>query len=296
MPVGKIIKGVGGLYSVIDGEWLYLCSAKGIFRKDGITPLPGDEVRYEPDSLQQGYGSIHEIFERRSALVRPPVSNVDQLLIVVTLNAPPPDLLLVEKLILSALTNNITPILCINKSDLPMDDVLLEEMRGFEQAGFETVYTSVNETSAKERLVKILTGKTTILAGQSGVGKSTLFNALLARDHMEVGNMSRRIARGKHTTRHVELVRLVCGGYLVDSPGFSAFEFKVENYRELDLCYPEFAPYLGDCRFKECSHIHEPECAVLEARRAGKLHDGRYRRYIELYRTYQTAHKKRYRH
>ncbi|MDR3121717.1 MAG: ribosome small subunit-dependent GTPase A [Clostridiales bacterium] len=345
---GRIIRGVGGLYGVsADAKNTpesseseeYLCSARGIFRREGKTPLAGDDVLFEPDPIRPGYGNIVRIGARRSALRRPAAANVDQLLIVLTLSAPAPDFMLADKLILHALMNHITPAICFNKSDLAPAAAFLEEAEGYARAGFLTLRTAAApsgadgadsddpdpddtgpgntgvggvapdlglgpETNSDDAasgsdfglgpLADALRDKVTILAGQSGVGKSTLFNRILEYEHMPVGGMSRKILRGKHTTRHVELVRIKGGGWLIDSPGFSAFEAEVGNYRELDRFYPEFAPYRELCRFKECSHIHEPGCAVLAALGEGALHAGRHRRYAALYAEGKAADGRKY--
>ena len=297
---GRIVRGVGGLYSVYEaprgagGDRYVLCAAKGVFRKNEVTPLVGDEVEFETETVRKEYGNIVKILKRRSELQRPPVANVDRLLIVMTLSVPAPDFLLADKLIIQALKNGITPVLCFNKSDLPSIDEYAADEDGYRRAGFTTLRASVSDAASLKALAAELSGKVTILAGQSGVGKSTLFNGILEDRKMEVGEMSGRIGRGRHTTRHVELTALKEGGWLVDSPGFSLFETEIGNYRELDLFYPEYAPYRGSCRFKECSHTHEPDCAVLGALLSGKLHPGRHARYTALYKAYRLADARRY--
>ncbi|MCL2059362.1 MAG: ribosome small subunit-dependent GTPase A [Oscillospiraceae bacterium] len=280
-----------GVVPGVDAD-CFLCPARGIFRKISVTPLVGDEVDFSIDPIRPGYGSVEKIHERRSALLRPPVANVDQLLIVLTLSAPAPDFLLADKLIIQALSNGIVPALCFNKSDLPPEGAFVREEEGYARAGFMTFRASHTDGAGMDALERTLRGKVTILAGQSGVGKSTLFNNILDDRIMPIGDMSRRIARGRHTTRHVELTRLKFGGWIVDSPGFSLFETEVANYRELDRFYPEFAKYAGQCKFRECSHIHEPGCAVLGAGSA--IHPGRHARYAELYRAYQAADIRKY--
>ena len=272
----------------------FLCPARGIFRKIDITPLVGDEVEFSIDPIRPGYGSVEKILERRSELQRPPVANVDQLLIVLTLSIPAPDFILADKLIIQALRNKIKPALCFNKSDLAASDEYIREEEGYIRAGFITLRASHSDMEGMKWLEQVLRGKVTILAGQSGVGKSTLFNNILEDRKMLIGDMSQKIGRGRHTTRHVELTRLKGGGWLVDSPGFSLFEATVDNYRELDRLYPEFEPYINLCRFRECSHIHEPGCAVLEALGKGEIHPGRHGRYVELYKAYQTADNRKY--
>jgi ribosome biogenesis GTPase len=246
------------------------------------------------DPIRPEYGSIAEISDRRSELKRPPVANVDQLIIVLTLSVPSPDFYLADKLIIQALSNNIVPALCFNKSDLPSNDEYSREEEGYIKAGLQTFKVSRSDAESIKTLERALTGKVSIFAGQSGVGKSTLFNTIIKDMKMEIGDMSRRIGRGKQTTRHVELTRLITGGWLVDSPGFSLFEASIRNFRELDRLYPEFSPYIGQCKFKECSHIHEPGCAVLDALGGGAIHAGRHGRYAELYRAYLIADNRKY--
>ena len=309
---GIIIRGVGGLYSVVpdagaadgvadgaqDGavgaQKEILCSARGIFRKNGITPLVGDYVAYADDPARPGYGSVVEISERRSTLRRPPVANVDQLLIVLTFSLPSPDFLLADKLIIHAASNGIKSVICFNKMDLPAKDEYAAEEEGYARAGFLTIRTSNYDKDSVKALEPALRERITILAGQSGVGKSMLFNNILDTRKMEIGDISERIRRGRHTTRHVELSRLKSGGWLVDSPGFSMFDAEIENYRTLDQLYPEFALYREHCKFKECSHIHEPGCAVLEALREGALHAGRHARYALLYKAFREADSRKY--
>ena len=299
---GRIIRGVGGLYSVerrtadtsAESGGAVLCPARGIFRKDGVTPLVGDEVEFSPDPIRHGYGSVDKILKRRSELKRPPVANVDQLLIVLTLSVPAPDFLLADKLIIQALANGINPVLCFNKSDLSPEDGYVREEEGYVRAGFVTLRVSGADPGGLGALEQLLRGRVTILAGQSGVGKSTLFNGILADRKMEIGDMSGKIGRGRHTTRHVELTRLKTGGWIVDSPGFSLFDAEVENYRGLEKFYPEFAAYVGLCKFRECSHIHEPDCAVLAALEKGEIHGGRHGRYAELYKAYRLADSRKY--
>jgi ribosome biogenesis GTPase len=319
LPAGKIIKGVGGLYSVEarQGGGVYLCSARGIFRRDGIKPLAGDDVDFEIDALRAGYGSVRAIGKRRSELARPPVSNVDQMLVVLALSEPAPDFMLADKLILSALSVGIRPLVCANKSDLPAVAGCAGELEGYERAGFLTLRLSHRDGApGYAPLLRALGGRVTILAGQSGVGKSTLLNGIAGLslagaagacgERMAVGAISERIGRGRHTTRHVELVKLAGGGggYAVDSPGFSALEIGAGagagtgagawDCRELDSLYPEFAPYLGQCRFAGCSHIHEPGCAVLDALGAGRLHAGRHGRYAAFYEALRQAGDRKY--
>ena len=308
---GIILKGVGGAYDVFCGDRAYVCTARGIFRKNGITPLPGDNVEFQIDETQESAGNIVEIKDRETFLHRPLVANVQQLLVVFTLNIPPPDFFLIDKMLLNAYMNKLNVIICVNKCDLSFDESLLDEITGFEQAGYKIIHTSIRDREGYDELFAAMVDKTTVFAGQSGVGKSTILNALIDREYMKTGKMSQRIKRGKHTTRHVELVALVnkgyndCGrmdkgndqrsvGYIVDSPGFSNFDVGMADYRTLDRGYPEFLPYINKCKFKECSHIHEPFCEVRNALDGGLLHEGRYNRYVQLYGQFKETYENRF--
>ena len=272
---GIIVKGIGGFYYVktADGN-LVECKARGIFRKNGIKPTVGDEVEIEN-------ASIDKIFERRSYLIRPSVANIDNLIIVIAAANPEPDLLLTDKLTVAALASGITPIICVNKTDLACaDDVI----KVYKTAGFEVISVSATENIGRNELLRITKGKISAFAGLSGVGKSSILNLMTDFD-AETGEIS-RINRGKHTTRHVELFELDNDTFILDTPGFSSLALSDicdVKANELASYYPEFENTDEECRFKGCSHINEPDCAVKKLVEDGEVTNSRYESYKILY-------------
>ncbi len=283
MVSGLIIKGIGGFYYVNAGNVLYECKARGLFRKEGITPLPGDRVRIIVIDEKKKTGSIDEILPRDTQLVRPAVANVNQMAAVVAAKSPEPDLLLLDKLLVTAEVKGIDAIVCINKIDLDPEEKYLKISRAYETAGYRTVLLSSKENIGFDGLKPLLEGRITVFAGQSGVGKSTILNKIMNAWVLQTGDISEKIERGRHTTRHAELLELDTGGYVVDTPGFSSFELEDIEHDKLDMFYPEFVPHLGKCRFSGCSHITEPGCEVKKALEEGALDRGRYERYILFY-------------
>lgn len=271
---GIITKGIGGFYYVKaeDGA-VHECKARGIFRKNGIKPTIGDRVEISG-------GSIDEIYERSSYLVRPSVANIDNLVIVIAAASPAPDLLLTDKLTVVADAAGITPVICINKTDLAEP----ERIAGiYESAGFRVIVMSAKEQSGAQELQAVLKGRVSAFAGLSGVGKSSILN-LLCGNLAETGEVS-RINRGKHTTRHVELFETEDGTYILDTPGFSSLKItEICDIKAAELAghFPEFAN-AGGCRFKGCSHINEPDCAVKQLVESGAAALSRYESYKELY-------------
>ncbi|MCX8129013.1 MAG: ribosome small subunit-dependent GTPase A [Clostridia bacterium] len=282
MPTGTIIKGIGGFYYVKTDEGIYECKARGIFRKENLTPLPGDKVSIVIDKTGSK-GSIDEILPRETELVRPAVSNVNQMIVVVAAKSPAPDLVLLDKLLITAELKGISTVICLNKIDLDESKEYLEFMESYKKAGYEVIKSSSKANEGYEELLKILKGKITVFAGQSGVGKSTILNRLMKSSIMQTGDVSQKIERGKHTTRHAELVELSSGGYIVDTPGFSSFELTEIEHIDLELYYPEFSQFINRCRFTGCSHISEPDCLVKQAVDDNIIDRGRYERYITLY-------------
>ncbi len=274
---GIIIKGIGGFYYVktSDGE-IHECRARGVFRKEGITPAIGD--RTEIQIFKNGKGNITEIEPRSSYMKRPPVANIDTLLIVAAAASPDPSLFLLDKMIINAEICAITPALCINKSELA-DTKRLREI--YESAGYRVFEVSVYENSGIEELKKYIGGRCTAFAGLSGVGKSSLLN-LITGGSMETGAVSEKISRGRHTTRHVELIPLEGGGYVLDTPGFSSLEITGVKAEDLGKYFPEIRAN-AVCRFRGCSHLSEPDCGVRDALERGEIAKERFESYKALY-------------
>ncbi len=272
---GIITKGVGGIYTVnCEGE-MFECSVRGKFRqKDYLSPLVGDRVKIErvDDSLY----AICEICHRKNMLIRPNVANIDNLLITFAVKSPRPDLLLVDKLTATAVSENIGVIICITKTDLK-DSSAYEEI--YEKAGFPVIATGFSDRSGIERLKELTKDKITAFAGASGVGKSSLLNAFGEEFILKTGKVSEKIERGKHTTRHAELLSLSYGGFVLDTPGFSSFEVMDYNVAS---CFPEFLSHAEGCRFSDCTHENEPDCMVKEAVLNGKIHQSRYENYLKM--------------
>ncbi len=298
MPQGIILKGVGSFYEVLrqeDPYTLYTCKVRGINRKKGITPLPGDRVTFDILNESDHEGHIDQVLERRNSFVRPTVANIDQLAIVMAVNSPSPDLMLVDKLLITCLAKEIQPLIVINKADLDQENRMEGLMSAYKETGFTIIGLSKFQPEGYELLHRKLVGHTTAFAGQSGVGKSTILNAILDHWLMETGDVSDRIQRGKHTTRHVQLFRLDRGGFILDTPGFSSFSISDVTHDTLKEYYPEFNSASGSCRFNSCSHTGEPDCAVNALLSEGRLDEGRYNRYIELYKELKEAYDNRYR-
>ena len=290
---GKIIRGIAGFYYVhVVESGVYECKAKGIFRKDGIKPLVGDDVEIEILDEKDMEGNIMQILPRRNDLIRPAVANIDQALVVFAAAKPKPHFQLLDRFLVMMESKEIPAILCFNKSDIVDDAEIASLKEIYENCGYPLLFTSAKEETNIDELKELLRGKTTAIAGPSGVGKSSLINQLQSGVKMETGSISRKIERGKHTTRHSELIVLEAGSYIMDTPGFSSLYVGDMEKEELKYCFPEFSAYEGKCRFNGCSHTHEPGCAVREAVEEGKIHRMRYEDYTFLYRELQE--KKRY--
>lgn len=290
---GKIIKGIAGFYYVYVVEsGLYECKAKGIFRKEKIKPLVGDEVEIEVLDEAEKTGNIERILPRRNELVRPAVANIDQALVIFAMTDPKPHFNLLDRFLVMMERKEIPVVLCFNKKDIaePEEARELKEIYGI--CGYPLLLASVLKEENIEEIRNELRGKTTVVAGPSGVGKSSLINLLQPEARMETGSISRKIARGKHTTRHSELIYIEEGSYIMDTPGFSALYVNDFEKEELRFYFREFALFEGDCRFNGCSHVHEPGCAVKKAVEEGKIHRNRYENYLEMYR--ELKDKKRY--
>lgn len=277
MTKGRIIKGIGGFYYVKAADnTVYECKARGIFRKESIKPAIGDFVDI---LVENGKGSIEKIYPRTSYLIRPTVANIDVLVIVVAAAEPEPNILLIDKLLVNSESVGIKPVILINKTDVKSGEALKEI---YEKAGYPVVLTCAKEKDVKEEILPYIKDKTSAFAGLSGVGKSTILN-LITDTMQETGEISDKIKRGKHTTRHVELLELPEGGYVLDTPGFSSFELNSIKADELYKHFPEMRELDDMCRFKGCSHINEPDCIVKEKVESGEIAKSRYESYVELF-------------
>lgn len=274
---GRIYKGIGGFYYVAtDIDEIVECKARGKFRKERITPMIGDEVEIE---VKNSKGSITDIYERKNSLIRPAVSNIDLIVVVVAAKDPDPATFVTDKMLVNAEINEVEAIVCINKTDLADYDEL---KRIYESAGYKTVCVSATENNGLDELFNLIKGKTAAFAGVSGVGKSTILSHITGVE-LQTGEVSDKISRGKHTTRHVELFKVSGGGYVLDTPGFSSVEAEDITAEELEACFPEIRSVSGECRFRGCAHLEEPDCAVKAKVADGTIAKSRYESYKELY-------------
>ena len=281
MSEGRIQKALSGFYYVDTGTEVLTCRARGKFRKDGVSPLVGDRV--EVRELGNGEGFVEAILPRKNAFTRPAVANIDQLVVIASGAIPKTDPFLIDRVAAIAALKGCEVIILLNKCDLDSADSLYQIYRA---AGFQTLRVSAQTGEGLEELIALIYGKLSAFTGNSGVGKSSILNALDPEFHLQVGEVSDALGRGRHTTRHVELFRLSCGAEIVDSPGFSSFEteeLNLELKHRLPDTFREFQPYLEHCRFVGCSHTKEKGCAVLEAVRRGEIQKSRHASYLRLY-------------
>lgn len=292
---GKIIKGIAGFYYVhVEGAGVYECKAKGIFRNQKIKPLVGDNVELEVLDEEKKLASLVDILPRKSELIRPAVANADQALVVFAAKDPEPNFGLLDRFLILMTKQKIPVIICFNKTDLISEEECQKIENGYRNAGYEIRFLSAREKSGIREISNLLDEKTTVLAGPSGVGKSTLVNLLQAGVTMETGAVSEKIRRGKHTTRHSEFIRIKEDTYILDTPGFSSLELEEISAEELKLYFPEFHPHEGKCRFRGCVHQNEPDCAVKQAGKAGLVSKQRYLSYLQLYKELKEKEKYRY--
>lgn len=281
MIKGKIIKGIGGFYYAETAEAVFECKARGNFRKMNLSPLIGDEVEISVNDNAEN--RIEKILPRKNELVRPPVANLDRLFIVASLVDPAINTYIIDKLIAIAEMKKIEPVIVLTKIDL--DDTYEKYMRIYSNAGFKTVACSTVNNQGIEEIKGLLKDKTSAFTGNTGVGKSSLLNAIDERLALKTGETSKKLGRGKHTTRHSELFK-VCGGYVADTPGFSSLELdKCEKILKDDLfdCFRDFEEYFGKCRFSTCAHINEKGCAICEAVEKGRIEKSRHESYVQMY-------------
>lgn len=290
---GKIIKGIAGFYYVHTAEsGIYECKAKGIFRNQKIKPLVGDNVRLTILDEEEKTGNIEELLPRKNALVRPAVANMDQALVIFAAAKPKPNFNLLDRFLILMKYQEVPVTICFNKQDLVTEEELRLLRKAYEGGGYRIQFTSAAKEKGIEELRTLLQGKTTAVAGPSGVGKSSLINLLYPNAGMETGDISKKIERGKHTTRHSELFALDSDSYICDTPGFSSIYLPDMEKEDLKEYFPEFQEYEPGCRFQGCVHIHEPDCGVKEALAQKKISQIRYDNYKCLYK--EIKDKRRY--
>ena len=277
---GRIVRSISGFYDVVLPTGTVTCQARGILRKEGMTPLTGDMVRVV---MQRGKGMIQQVLPRKNSFIRPAVANVDALLIFAANVNPVTEPFLIDRVTAIAGNKGVESILCVNKTDL--DEA--EELCGiYSHAGFRVIATSAQTGAGIGELRRALQGKLTAFTGNSGVGKSSILNRLCPELKLPTGEVSEKLGRGRHTTRHVELFRLSCGALAADTPGFSSFDtdqMDIILKENLQYAFPDFGPFLGRCQFQDCAHRREPGCAVREAVETGKIEKTRYESYLKLY-------------
>jgi len=274
---GLVIKSIGGLYSVESPDGIYECVPRGIFRKEGRSPCVGDMVEFSEDMV------ITDILPRKNHIIRPPLANMDQLFFVVSVCEPAPNLLLLDKFIAIAEYKNIRPVVVLTKVDLDKSDNVFSI---YKKSGIDVAVIDYSDSSTVENIKSMLAGKISAFTGNSGVGKSTLLNAIDSTLDLQTGEISRKLGRGRHTTRHAQLYKLDNGGYIADTPGFSTFEtnkYDIIRKEELSSCFTEFSEFSDSCRFKDCSHTREKDCAVISAVREGIIPESRHESYCQMY-------------
>lgn len=281
MSTGIILKGIGGFYYVETAERIVECRARGIFRKNSVKPLPGDYV--EIDELADGSGSVTKILTRKNSFIRPPIANIDCMVIVASVDNPKPDLKFIDKMLIIAEANCVEPIICLNKCDLISEH--LEIVDVYRKVGYTVIETSTVTKTGIDDIKSAITGKTTAFTGFSGVGKSSLLNEILVDVNLLTGDISKKLNRGRHTTRHVELFKYDTNSYIADTPGFSMLEVSGIDENELQKYFVEFSEYTDYCKFSGCAHLAGKQCAVIKAVQDGKISTSRYENYLDFYNT-----------
>ena len=287
MVQGTIIKGIAGFYYVKADQTIYECKARGKFRNKSIIPAIGDNVLIsikEEENSSDRYleGTIEEILERKNSLIRPAVANVDQAIVVFSVTYPQIHLDLLDRFLIHIEKEDIKPFIVLNKIDEGNPKEYEYIVERYTKVGYEVICLSAKKAIHTDELMPLLKDKTTVFAGPSGVGKSTLLNTI-AHFTLETGVVSDKIKRGKHTTRHVELLALEQGGFVLDTPGFTSLQLEGIEADELQYYFPELREYLGECKFRGCTHIHEPGCKVKEALEEGYIIKERYDTYVTYY-------------
>lgn len=291
MNKGIIFKGIGGFYYVKCADVLYECKARGKFKNDKVVPMVGDYVSISIYDAENKLGVIEEIHERKNALIRPAVANVDQAIVVFSIKDPMPNVTLLDKMIVLAEHSGLEVVICFNKSDLDVTFDFEQYQAVYEAAGYPVVKTCAVTKDGVDDLLSLLVGKINVFSGPSGVGKSSLLNAI--EDYaVEIGALSEKIKRGKHTTRHSELFELSNGGIIVDTPGFTSLSVSEIEEDTLSDYFPELKKYSEECRFDNCLHQNEPDCAVKSAVLEGKIFKARYEAYLYIYKEIQEQRRK----
>lgn len=283
MPKGIIICTSSNVYQVAEGEKIYKCLARGKFKKEKISPLVGDEVEFTITNSEKQEGVIEQILPRKNELKRPKMANLTQLILVVSMKMPSPDLLLLDKQLVFAEFMGLKATIVLNKVDLEDKEEIDRIAKLYEDIGYKIIQTNAKEGIKVEEITALLEGETTAFAGNSGVGKSTLINSIFEQELTQEGDISDKNQRGKNTTTSTTLYKYKENSYIADTPGFSTFE--INEIPKEDLChyFVEFVPYLDKCEFQGCSHIKEENCGVKEALEAGKISSQRYDNYIKIY-------------
>ncbi|WHY79293.1 ribosome small subunit-dependent GTPase A [Neobacillus sp. WH10] len=282
MPEGKIVKALSGFYYVLHNENLIQCRGRGVFRKNKISPLVGDEVVFQAENDLEGY--ILEVKERKNELIRPPIANVDQAILVFSAVEPDFSTVLLDRFLVLVEFNHIEPLICITKIDLTNNDqiqMISQYAEQYKTAGYEVILTSSETEAGIERLNPHIENKISVFAGQSGVGKSSLLNVLRPDLELKTNDISSHLGRGKHTTRHVELMK-IGNGLIADTPGFSSLEFTNIEAEDLSSCFPELLRASENCKFRGCLHVTEPKCAVKAAVESGEIPAYRYEHYVDF--------------
>lgn len=280
MQTGRILKSLSGFYYVKTPDALVECKARGRFRKDGVTPMVGDLAQI---TMQGEKGVLEEILPRRNCFIRPAIANIDVLVVLASCAIPQTEPFLIDRVLAIAGKQNVPALVCVNKDDL----MPAEPLSGiYERAGFDVIVTSAATGEGVEQLRAAITGKFSAFTGNSGVGKSSLLNCLSPELALPVGEVSQKLGRGRHTTRHIELYHLGAETFVADTPGFSSFDTErmdLVRKEALQYAFQDFAPYLGQCQFCDCAHLKEPGCAVRAALSEGKIEQTRYDSYVRLY-------------
>lgn len=281
---GKIVKGISGFYYVhVVGTGIYECKAKGAFRNQKIKPLVGDNVEIAVIDEENKKGNVEVILPRKNELIRPAVSNIDMALVIFAAAKPDPNFNLLDRFLCMMEYQSVPVTICFNKCDLINEDQKIALENIYRLAGYDMIFTSAKEGIHLDKLKELLKGKTTAVAGPSGVGKSSLINQIQKGVYMETGAISQKIERGKHTTRHSEMIPLDMEAYIMDTPGFSSMDLPGFEKEDLWTCYKEFVEHEPYCKFQGCSHINEPNCGVKDALEEGKISQVRYDNYVLLY-------------